>query len=136
MAGIPYSSAVGSLMYAMVSTCPNITYTVGVVSRFSSNPGRDHWEDVKWILRYLRCSTKICLCFGGSEPILKGYTDTDMTSDLDSKKSTSGFLFTFVGGVISWQSKLQKCVALSTKEVEYIVMIEAGKEMLWLTRFL
>lgn len=136
MAKIPYSSAVGSLMYAMVSTRPDIAHAVGVVSKFLSNPGRDHWEAVKWILRYLRGSTKMCLCFGESEPILKGYADADMAGDLDSRKSTSGFLFTFAGGAVSWQSKLQKCVALSTTEAEYIAMTEAGKEMLWLTRFL
>ena len=68
--------------------------------------------------------------------ILKGYTDADMAGDLDGRKSTSGIVFTFAGGAVSWQSKLQKCVALSTTEAEYISMAEAGKEMLWLKRFL
>ena len=56
--------------------------------------------------------------------------------DLDNRKSTTGYLFTFSGGAISWQSKLQKCVALSTTKAEYIVATEAGKEMIWLNRFL
>ena len=78
----------------------------------------------------------MCLCFGSIEPILEGFTDADMAGDLDGRKSTSGFLFTFAGGAVTWQSKLQKCVALSTTEAEYIAVAEAGKEMLWLMRFL
>ena len=135
MAKVPYSSAVGSLMYAMVCTRPDIAHVVGVVSRFLENPGKEHWEAVKWILRYLRGTTRDCLYFKGSDPILKGYTDVDMTGDLDNRKYTTGYLFTFSGGAISWQSKLQKCVALSTTEAEYIVATKAGKDMLWLKRF-
>uniref|UniRef100_A0A2N9GSR4 Integrase catalytic domain-containing protein n=1 Tax=Fagus sylvatica TaxID=28930 RepID=A0A2N9GSR4_FAGSY len=127
MASIPYSSAVGSLMYAMVCTRPDIAHAVGVVSRFMVNPGKEHWEAVKWIFRYLRGSSKSCLSFGSSKPVLEGYTDADMAGDLDGRKSTSGFLFTFAGGAVSWQSKLQKCVALSTTEAEYIAATEAGK---------
>ncbi|CAA0841643.1 cysteine-rich RLK (RECEPTOR-like protein kinase) 8 [Striga hermonthica] len=136
MAGVPYSSTVGSLMYSMVCTSPDIAYAVGIVSMYLSNPGKDHWEAVKWILRYLKGSGNKSLCFGRKNPILEGYTDADMAGDLDSRKSTSGFVFTFAGGAVSWQSKLQKSVALSTTEAEYIAMTEAGKEMLWLKRFL
>jgi hypothetical protein len=136
MAKIPYASAVGSLMYAMVCTRPDIAQAVGVVSRYLSNPGRDHWEAVKWILRYLRGSSKLCLCFGESKPVLEGFTDADWAGDLDSRKSTSGYLFTFAGGAVSWQSKLQKCVALSTTEAEYIAANEAGKEVIWLKNYL
>ena len=70
MSAIPYSSAVGSLMYAMVCTRPDIAHAVGVVSRFLSNPGKQHWEAVKWILRYLKGTTKFRLCYGGADPIL------------------------------------------------------------------
>ncbi|CAL9013346.1 unnamed protein product, partial [Prunus brigantina] len=113
MAMVPYSSAVGSLI--------------------------EHWNDVKWILRYLRGTSKMSLCFGGGKPELIGYTDADMAGDLDSRKSTSGYLITFSGGAVSWQSKLQKCVALSTTEAEFIAATEACKackEMLWMKRFL
>ena len=95
MEAIPCSSAVGSLMYAMVCTRPDIAHAVGMVSRFLSNPGKDHWEAVKWILRYLKGTSNMCLCFGGAKLVLEGYTDSDMTGDLDSRKSTSGFLFIF-----------------------------------------
>lgn len=136
MSHIPYSSAVGSLMYAMVCTRPDIAHAVGLVSRYLANPSKVHWEAVKWILRYLRGTSNLSLCFGGGEPILEGFTDADMAGDLDNRKSTSGYLFKFAGGAISWQSKLQKCVALSTTEAEYIAAVEASKEMLWLKRFL
>ena len=135
MASIPYSSAVGSLMYCMVCTRPDIAHVVSTVSRFLSNPGKEHWEAVKWIFKYLRGTSKLCLSFGGSKPVLEGFTDADMAGDLDGRKSTSGFLFTFAGGAVSWQSKLQKCVALSTTEAEYIAATEAAKEMLWMKRF-
>jgi hypothetical protein len=63
MAKVPYASAIGSLMYAMVCTRPNIAHVVGAVSRFMTNPGKQHWEAVNWILRYLRGTTEKCLCF-------------------------------------------------------------------------
>ena len=100
------------------------------------NPGKDHGEAVKWIFRYLRGSSKLCLTFGDSKTVLEGYVDASWAGDLDGRKSTSGYLFTFAEGAVSWHSRLQKCVALSTTEVEYIVANETGKEMLWLKRFL
>ncbi|CAM8969040.1 unnamed protein product [Rhodiola kirilowii] len=136
MLKIPYASAVGSLMYSMVCTQPDITHTVSVVSRFVSNPGKEHWNARKWILRYLRGTSKMSLCFGSSKPELVCYTDADMAGDLDSRKSTSGCLITFSGGVVSWQSKIQKCVSLSTTEAEVIAATQACKETLWMQRFL
>ena len=70
---------------------------VGFVSRLLFNLGGNHCEFMKWILRYLEGSSKICLCFAGLKPILEDYIDADMASDLDSRKSTFGFLFIFVG---------------------------------------
>ncbi|KAM3381937.1 hypothetical protein P3S68_007510 [Capsicum galapagoense] len=136
MKKVPYASAVGSLMYAMVCTRPDIAHVVGFVSRFLSNSGREHWNDVKWIMRYLCGTSSRSLCFGTGKPSLCGYTDLDMAGDVDTRKSTSGYLVTFAGGVVSWQSRLQKYVALSTTEAELIVVVEACKELLWMKRFL
>ena len=133
---VPYASAVGSLMYAMVCTRPDIAHAVGVVSRFLSNPGKKHWEAVKWIFRYLRGTSKLGITFGNEKPMLVGFTDSDMAGNKDNMKSTSGYLMTFAGGAVSWQSRLQKCVALSTTEAEYLAVTEAYKELLWLKRFL
>ena len=75
MQRVPYASAVGSLMYAMVCTRPDIAHAVGMVSRFLSNPSREHWNAVKWILRYLRGTVNMILCFGDDKPIMAGYSD-------------------------------------------------------------
>ena len=91
---------------------------------------------VKWILRYLRGNSKLCLCFGNGDPVLQGYADADYAGDRDSRKSTSAYLVTFAGGVVSWQSKLQKCISLSTIEAEYRVAAEACTEVSWMKNFL
>ena len=134
MKGIPYASACGSLMYAMVATRPDIAYAVGVVSRYMSNPGKAHWEAVKCVFRYLKGTQRKCLCYGKGALNLQGYCDADMAGDLDTRKSTSGYIFTVAGGAVSWCSKLQKIVALSTTEAEYISATEASKEAIWLSR--
>ncbi|RVW88410.1 Retrovirus-related Pol polyprotein from transposon TNT 1-94 [Vitis vinifera] len=130
MSKVPYASAIGSLMYAMVCTRPDIAHAVGVVSRFMSRPGKQHWEAVKWILRYLKGSLDTCLCFTGASLKLQGYVDADFAGDIDSRKSTTGFVFTLGGTAISWTSNLQKIVTLSTTEAEYVAATEAGKEMI------
>ena len=136
MRRVLYASVVGSLMYVMVCTRLDIAYVVGVVSRFLSNLGRLHWEAVKWIMRYLRGTSKLKLTFGSGKPVLVSYIDSDMIRDIDNRRFTSGYWMTFSGGVVSWQSKLQKCVALSITEAKYIVAAEACKELLWMKRFI
>ena len=106
------------------------------MSRYMSRPGKLHWEAVKWILRYLRGSTDTCLYFVGASLKLQGYVDVDLAGDIDNRKSTIGFVFTLGGTFISWASNLQKIVALSTIEVEYVAVTEVGKKMIWLHSFL
>jgi len=111
MSSVPYESAVGSLMYLMVCTRPDIAFVVGKVSRYMSNPGKAHWEAVKWILRYLRGSTRHGLLFDAQTMKAKsllGYVDADHGGDLDKRKSTTEYAFTLTGGCISWRSTLQK----------------------------
>ena len=116
MQRVPYAFVVESLMYAMVCTRPDITHVVGTIIRFLSNPGREHWNAVKRILRYFHGNVDMRLCFGGDKSILVGYSNLDKAKDIDSKRSTSGYLIKFARGAMTWQSKLQKCVALSTTE--------------------
>ena len=97
MGKVSYQSAVDSLMYAIVCTRPDIAYALGVVSRFMTNPGEAHWNTVKWILRYLKGTSRLCLCFGSGDPVLQAYTDADYAGDADSRKSTSGYLMTYAG---------------------------------------
>ncbi|RVW14668.1 Retrovirus-related Pol polyprotein from transposon TNT 1-94 [Vitis vinifera] len=136
MRRVPYASAVGSLMYAMLCTRPDICFAVGVVSRYQSNPGLDHWVAVKHILKYLRRTRNYMLVYSGRELIPIGYTDSDFQSDRDSRKSTSEAVFTLGGGAIIWRSVKQTCVADSTMEAEYVAACEAAKEAVWLREFL
>jgi hypothetical protein len=87
---------------------------------------------MKWILMYLRGTSRVCLCFGNGQQVLDGFTNAYMARDIDSRKSTSRNLITYSEGAMSWQSKLQKCVALSITEVEYIAITEVAKELLWM----
>ncbi|GJT82585.1 hypothetical protein Tco_1056927 [Tanacetum coccineum] len=136
MAKVPYASAVSSVMYVMVCTMPNIAHAVGVVTRFMSNPGREHWEAVKWLLRYLKGTSKATLCFSRKEVVLEGFFDSDYRGCLYSGKSTTGYVFTMGGTTVSWMSRIQKCVAMSTTEAKYMAIAEAGKELVWLKNFL
>ena len=101
MAKVPYALVIGSLMYAMTCTRPDISHAVGVVSRYMSNPGKLHWEAVKWILRYLRGMTERCLTFRRDELKLEGYVDSDFTGEVDHRRSTTRYVFTMAGTVIS-----------------------------------
>ena len=93
MSKVLYASTIGNLMYDMVCTRPDIAHAMGVVSRFMSRPEKQQWEAVKWILRYLRGSSDTCLCFTGASLKLQGYVDVDFASDIDSRKSTIGFVY-------------------------------------------
>ena len=132
MAKVPYSSAVGSLMYAMVCTRLDISHAVSVVSRYMANPGKAHWHAVKWIFRYLRGTIDTCLEFGRQEDTLCGYVDSDLAGDLDQRRSLTGYVFTIGGGAVSWKATLQPTVALSTTEAEFMAITEAIKESIWL----
>ena len=123
-------------MYAMVSIRTDISHAVGVVSRFMANPGEEHWRAVKQVLRYLRGTSDHCIIFNGSEGSVCGYVDVDYASDLDKRRSTTGYVFTLAGGAISWMSKLQKTVQLSTTEAEYIAASNASEEAIWLNGLL
>ena len=132
MSRVPYANAVGSLMYAMVTTRLDISHAVGVVSRYMANPGKEHWAAVKWVLRYLRGTSSYCITFDGCSDKICSYVDSDFAGDLDKRRSTSGYVFTLPGGPISWMSKLQSIVALSTTEAEYVSASHACKEAVWL----
>jgi len=139
MSRVPYASAVGSLMYAMVCTRPEIAHAVGILSRFMSNPGKEYWTAVKRVFRYLRGTSDYGLCYQGRPGLermleIRGFVDADWAGDLDQRRSTSGYVFSLFGGAVSWMSKRQSVVALSTTEAEYIAATHASKEAVWLQR--
>ncbi|KAL3834104.1 hypothetical protein ACJIZ3_008840 [Penstemon smallii] len=136
MSRVPYASVVGSLMFAMVCTRPDIAQAVGAVSRYMANPGKEHWSAMKRILRYIKGTSNAALCYGGSDFTVRGYVDSDFAGDLDKSKSTTGYVFTLAGAAISWVSKLQSVVATSTTEAEYVAPTQASKEAIWLQMLL
>ena len=136
MRKFPYASAVGSLMYAMLCTRPDICYAVGMVSRYQSNPGIAHWSAVKNILKYLRRTRNYMLVYSGDDLKMTGYTDSDFQACQDNRASTSGSVYTLNGGAVVWRSKKQSCIADSTMEAEYVAGCEAAKEGVWLKKFL
>ncbi|KAL5576483.1 hypothetical protein UlMin_018182 [Ulmus minor] len=97
MNNIPYSSAIGSLMYSMVSTRPDICFAMSVLSRFMSNPGKQHWEAVKWLFRYIKGTTNVGLIYEkkeeGTRLRLEGFVDVDYAGNLDNRKSTTTYMF-------------------------------------------
>ena len=135
MKSVLYAPAVGSLMYATVTTRPDISHVVGVISRFMHNPGRSHWNIVKHVFRYLAGTKDHDILFGpNSTSGVVGYTDSDFAGCVDCRKSRTGYCFKFGNGEISWKSKLQECTATSRTEVEYVAASDTTKEALWLGR--
>ena len=131
-----YQSIVGSLMYAMLGTRPDLAFAVSVVSRFSSNPDKTHMRAVERILRYLHDTADMGLVFRGTLQPLSGYTDSDWAGDPDTRRLTSGYVFSLGSAAISWSSKRQPTVSLCTCEAEYIGQTNATKEAIWLQGFL
>ncbi|XP_057502673.1 secreted RxLR effector protein 161-like [Actinidia eriantha] len=133
---VPYASVVGSLMYAMLCTRPNIYYVVSMVSKYQSNPESKPWIAVKHILKYLKRTRDYVLIYGSEDLTPIGYTDFNFQSDIDSRKSTSSYVFTLDDRAISWRSVKQSCIADSTIVVEYIAACKTAKEAVWLMKFL
>ena len=134
MSKVSYANAVGCLMYLMVCTRPDISHAVSVISRYMADLGKEHWNAVNWIFRYLTGTRDFGILFdqrASTEAV--GYVDSDYAGDLDSRKSMTSYVFRFAGGPICWKSTLQDVVALSTTEAEYMAMTEAGKEAVWLS---
>lgn len=142
MTTVPYINAVGSLMYLATSTRPDIAYTVSTLARFNHNPGMVHWSAVKHLFRYLKGTMDMRLTYGPapfsspSSSLFTVYSDADHAGDLEKKRSTGGYLVNIGTGCVSWSSKLQPLVALSTTEAEYVAAVEAGKEILWMRNLL
>ncbi|KAK8694822.1 hypothetical protein V6N13_072366 [Hibiscus sabdariffa] len=94
MIQITYASAIGSIMYVMICTRPDLSYALSMTSRYQENPGEGHWTAVKNILKYLRKTKDVSLFYGGKEELgIKGYTDASFQTDKDDSRSQSGFVF-------------------------------------------
>ena len=131
-----YAKIIGSLMFLMNYTRPDIAYAVSRLSRYTHNLNKDHWHALHRLLRYLRGTMDWGLHFVGFPQALEGYCDANWISDNDKVNSTSGYVFTLCGGAISWKSSKQTCITRSTMESEFIALDLAGQEAEWLRSLL
>jgi hypothetical protein len=136
MADVPYRSAVGSLIYLVTGTRPDIAVAVGEVSKYLENPGRLHWAAVKRILRYLKGTTEMNILVKPKSIEVVGFSDADWAGDIDTRRSTTGYIFKVGGTPVCWKSKRQPTVALSTAEAEYMSLAHAAQTAVWLKRLM
>lgn len=133
----PYLRLLGGLLYLATHTRPDIAFVLGALARYSQRPTTAHWAALKGVLRYLAGTADLRLHLGGcGADALQGWCDADWAGDLDSRRSTTGYLFTFGNGAITWASKRQGVVTMSTAEAEYTAASAAAREALWLRALL
>ncbi|KAM1493880.1 hypothetical protein ACFX10_025604 [Malus domestica] len=133
---LEYARVIGSLMYLMNSTRPDLAYSISRLSRYTSNPGKDHWNALVRVLRYLKGTMNFGLHYSKYPPVLEGYSDANWISDSSETKSTSGYVFTFGGAAVAWKSSKQTCIARSTMESEFIALEMSANEAEWLRNFM
>ena len=133
--GTPYRQAIGSLIYLVSCTRPDLAFTVRRLSQYLEKPKQKHWTAVRRALRYLWCTRDSGIIYDGNLGTnIVGYSDSDYAGCTIQRKSTSGYVFLLAGGAISWKSKKQSVVATSSCEAEYIASCMAAKEAIWLSR--
>ena len=135
MKNIPYREAIGAFMYCAVATRPDISFAVALLSQFLENPGEVHWNGVKHVYRYLLGTKHLRLVFGETKNSIPGYPDADGATQ-DHRHAISGYAFLIDGGAVSWFSRKQEIVTLSTAEAEYVAATHAAKEAIWLKRLI
>eukprot|EP00961_Rhodomonas_salina_P055946 750939-Rhodomonas_salina.1 len=132
-----YRSIVGSLQYLSTMTRPDIAFATSELSRYMADPSRTHLQMAKWVLAYLKGSKERGLTFrSGDEDILSGYSDSTWGNDPETRRSVSGYVFLLHGTAVSWKSKLENTVALSSTEAEYQAIARASQEAAYLRQLL
>lgn len=134
MKKVPYCELIGKLLYLAVATRPDLAYVVGVLCRFVENPGREHWNAAKRVLRYLKGTVHMELVFSptGSPDLFTTYADADLSGNPDNLRSTGGFAVCVGGAATQWGSRLQPHVSLSSTESEYTTLSKVGCEVMWM----
>lgn len=142
LSNIPCRKAVGSLIFLASVMRPDIAYVVSVVSRFCNQHNQSHWSAIKRILKYLVGTVNYGILYesGGRKLNLEleliGYSDAKFAGDVDTRRSTSGYVFCINGSLVTWSSQRQRLVTLSTTESEYVTAATACKEAMWLRQLL
>ena len=101
----PYQSLIGTLMYLTVATRPDITHAVNLLGQFNMNPGKEHWQSAKRVLRYLQGTSDHGLVYQKTGDCLKGFTDADWGATIDDRSSYTGLVFKLEGAAVTWESK-------------------------------
>jgi hypothetical protein len=120
----------------LTHTCPDISFAVGLVSRFSQDPHESHWKEAKHILKYIKGLYQVWHSVHLVLLKLEGFTDSDWVGSVDDRNSTSGFVYHLGSTPIAWSCKNKSTIALSSAEVEYRVVVLASQEVLWLRQLL
>ncbi|GKC51355.1 retrotransposon protein, putative, ty1-copia subclass, partial [Tanacetum coccineum] len=139
MQNVPYASAVGSIIYAVRCTRPDVVFAQNITSRFQQNLGECHWTIMKNILKYLRNTKDMFLVYDGNleaELRVDCYCDVGFETDRDDTKSQTGYVFILNGGAVDWKSSKQSTTAMSATEAKYITALEAGMEVVWIRKFI
>lgn len=132
----PYRELIGSLIYLANATRPDLAFAASALSRFCIDPDETHWKLAKRVLRYLQNTIDYSITYTKNYKEMQAYVDSDWAGDVEDRKSCSGNVIILANGPISWESKKQKSVALSTMEAEYIALSEVCKEVVYLRRLL
>ena len=129
-----YQSVIGSLLYIMLGTRPDIAFAVIKMLQFSSNPTEEHLQKVLYIVCYLSSSKDLCIQYlaTGNQNGLCAYSDTDWAGDIETSCSTTGYAIFLGNGIVSWLSRRQRRVTLSSTEAEYCRMTEIAKQLRWI----
>lgn len=135
---VPYREAVGSLLFLSIVSRPDIAFAVNSVSKFLNNHDPSHWRSVKRIFSYLIGTKDLGIMYrsDGDGANLTGFCDADYAGDLETRRSTTGYAFSFANGLVTWSSQRQKLVTLSTTEAEYVAAAAAAREIVWLRKLL
>lgn len=134
----PYREAIGSLMYLMVCTRPDIAYIVGVLSRYLENPSEMHWQGVKRVLKYIKGTTQYGISFSlnSGQTNITMFCDADWGNDVDTRRSISGYIAFINSGPVSWSSRRQTVTATSTTEAEFVAICASTKSVVWLRKLI
>ncbi|GJZ61773.1 retrotransposon protein, putative, ty1-copia subclass [Tanacetum coccineum] len=139
MKGVPYALVVGSIMYDVRCTRPDVAFSHNLMSRYQQNSGESHWTAVKNILKYLRNTKDMFLVYGGDSTTELGvtcYTDASWETDRDDLRSQTGFVFVMNGGAVDWKSSKQSTTVMYSMEAEYIAAAEVAMEAIWIRKFI
>ena len=132
-----YQSVIGSLLYIMLGTRPDIAQAVIKMSQFSSNPLEEHLQKALYIVRYLAGTKNLCIKYNGaSKAGFVAYSDTDWAGDHETRRSTSGYAIFLGNGIVSWLLRRQCKITLSSTEAEYVGMTEVAKQISWIRNLL